>query len=43
MHAISMLHRLLSKNCPRIQKKRLASLCAATNAAVSGSVLILSE
>jgi hypothetical protein len=43
MHAISMLHRLLSKSCPGIHKKRLTSLCAATDAAVSGSALTLSD
>lgn len=43
MHAISMLHRLLSKSCPSIHKKRLTSLCAATDAAVSGSALTLSD
>jgi hypothetical protein len=37
-----MLHRLLSKSCPGIHKKRLKSLCAATGAAVSGAALTLS-
>lgn len=43
MHAMLMLHRLLSKSCPRIHKKRLTSLCAATDAAVSGAALTLSD
>jgi hypothetical protein len=43
MHALSMLHRLLSKNCPHLHRKRLASLCDATQAAVSGAALTLSD
>lgn len=43
MHAITMLHRLLSKSCPRIHQKRLDSLCAVTGAALSGSALTLSD
>lgn len=43
MHALTMLHRLLSKSCAHIHKKRLASVCAVTGAAVSGSPLTLSD
>jgi hypothetical protein len=43
MHAMTMLHRLLSKSCPYIHKKRLESLCAVTGAAVSGAALTLSD
>jgi hypothetical protein len=43
MHAISMLHRLLSEHCPSIHKKRVVSLCDVTDAAVSGSTLTLSD
>lgn len=43
MHAIHMLHRLLSKGCPHLHQKRLTSLCAATDAAVSGAALTLSD
>lgn len=43
MHALAMLHPLLAASCPRIHAKRLASLLAAVEAAVSGSRLALSE
>ena len=43
MHALAMLHRLLAGSCPRIHTKRLASLLAAVEAALSGSRLALSE
>ena len=43
MHALTMLHRLLAVSCPRIHTKRLASLLAAVEAALSGSRLALSE
>ncbi len=37
MHAITILHRILSASCPKIHAKRLASLLAAVEAVVSGS------
>lgn len=43
MHALSILHRLLSENLPAIHAKRLASLLAAVEAAVLGSRLTLSD
>jgi hypothetical protein len=43
MHATSMLRRLFSENCLCIRKKWLTTLCAATDAAVSGCPLTLSD
>jgi hypothetical protein len=43
MHALTMLHRMLATNCPHIHAKRLTSLMAAVEAAVSGSALTLSN
>jgi len=43
MHAITILHRILSTSFPEIHAKRLASLLAAVEAAVSGSRLMLSD
>jgi DDE family transposase len=43
MHAITILHRILSTNFPEIHAKRLASLLAAVGAVVSGSRLTLSD
>ena len=43
MHAITILHRILSANLPGIHAKRLTSLLAAVGAVVSGSRLTLSD
>ena len=43
MHALAILHPQLATSCPRVHAKRLASLMAAVDAAVSGSCLSLSE
>lgn len=43
MHAITILHRILSASFPEIHAKRLASLLAAVGAVVSGSRLALSD
>jgi len=43
MHALNILHRILSTSLPEIHAKRLASLLAAVEAAVSGSRLTLSD
>lgn len=43
MHAITILHRILSTNFPEIHAKRLASLLAAVEAVVTGSRLTLSD
>ena len=43
MHALTILHRILSENFPAIHAKRLASLMAAVEATVSGSRLTLSD
>lgn len=43
MHALSILHRILSARLPEIHAKRLASLLAAVEAVVSGSRLTLSD
>ena len=43
MHALSMLHRRLALSCPQLHRKRLNSLLAAVQAAVSGSRLALSD
>ena len=43
MHALVILHRLLALSCPGIHAKRLTSLMAAVEAALSGSRLALSE
>ena len=43
MHALSILHRILSTRLPEIHAKRLASLLAAVEAVVSGSRLTLSD
>jgi len=43
MHAITILHRILSTSFPEIHAKRLASLLAAVEAVVSGSRLTLSD
>jgi hypothetical protein len=43
MHALTILHRILSENLPAIHAKRLASLLAAVEAAVLGSRLTLSD
>jgi hypothetical protein len=43
MHALTILHRILSASFPEIHAKRLASLLAAVEAAVSGSRLMLSD
>lgn len=43
MHAITILHRILSTSFPEIHAKRLTSLLAAVEAAVSGSRLTLSD
>ena len=43
MRAITILHRILSASFPEIHAKRLASLLAAVEAAVSGSRLMLSD
>lgn len=43
MHALTILHRILSTSFPEIHAKRLASLLAAVEAVVSGSRLTLSD
>lgn len=43
MHAITILHRILSTSFPEIHAKRLTSLLAAVEAVVSGSRLTLSD
>ena len=43
MHALTILHRILSTSFPEIHTKRLASLLAAVGAVVSGSRLTLSD
>jgi len=43
MHALTILHRILSTSFPEIHSKRLASLLAAVEAVVSGSRLTLSD
>ncbi len=43
MHAITILHRILSTSIPEIHAKRLASLLAAVEAVVTGSRLTLSD
>ena len=43
MHAITILHRILSTSLPVIHAKRLASLLAAVEAVVTGSRLTLSD
>jgi len=43
MHAITILHRILSTSFPEIHAKRLASLLAAVEAIVSDSRLTLSD
>lgn len=43
MHALSILHRILSARLPDIHAKRLASLLAAVEAVVSGSRVTLSD
>lgn len=43
MHALTILHRILSTSLPEIHSKRLASLLAAVEAVVSGSRLTLSD
>lgn len=43
MHALTMLHRILSTRLPEIHAKRLTSLLAAVEAVVSGSRLTLSD
>jgi hypothetical protein len=43
MHALTILHRILSTNFPEIHAKRLTSLLAAVEAVVSGSRLTLSD
>jgi hypothetical protein len=43
MHAMIMLHRMLAQSCAHIHAKRLMSLLAAVEAAVSGSQLTVSE
>jgi hypothetical protein len=43
MHALRILHRILSTSAPEIHSKRLASLLAAVEAVVTGSRLTLSD
>lgn len=43
MHALTILHNILSASIPEIHAKRLASLLAAVEAVVSGSRLTLSD
>jgi len=43
MHALTILHRILSTSFPEIHAKRLASLLAAVEAVVTGSRLTLSD
>ena len=43
MHALTILHRILSAGFPEIHAKRLASLLAAVEAVVLGSRLTLSD
>jgi len=43
MHAITILHRILSTSFPVIHAKRLTSLLAAVEAVVTGSRLTLSD
>lgn len=43
MHALTILHRILSASLPQIHAKRLMSLLAAVEAVVSGSRLTLSD
>ncbi len=43
MHALTILHRILSASFPEIHAKRLASLLAAVEAVVTGSRLTLSD
>jgi hypothetical protein len=43
MHALTILHRILSTSFPEIHAKRLTSLLAAVEAVVSGSRLTLSD
>jgi hypothetical protein len=43
MHALTILHRILSTSLPQIHAKRLTSLLAAVRAVVTGSRLTLSD
>ena len=43
MHALTMLHRIFSSRCPAMHAKRLTSLLAAVEAAISGFKLTLSD
>ena len=43
MHALTILHRILSASLPQIHAKRLTSLLAAIDAVVKGSRLTLSD
>ena len=43
MHALTMLHRILSSRCPTMHAKRLTALLAAVEAAISGFKLTLSD
>jgi len=43
MHALAILHRILSASFPEIHTKRLTSLLVAVEAVVSGSRLTLSD
>jgi hypothetical protein len=43
MHVLTILHRILSTSAPEIHAKRLASLMAAVETAVTGSRLTLSD
>jgi hypothetical protein len=43
MHALQSLYRCLTARCPKIHKKRVIGLCATAMAAVSGSVLSVSD
>lgn len=43
MHALTMLHRILSSRCPTMHAKRVTALLAAVEAAISGFKLTLSD
>lgn len=43
MHALTMLHNILTESCPEVHAKRIASLLATVEAVVSGSRLALSD
>ena len=43
MHALTMLHNILTESCPEVHAKRLVGLLATVEVVVSGSRLTLSD